>query len=132
MSLLERTLRSRALADPSVRVEVEKTNLMKKRNVFSEKVIRYALEIPKGRVTTYGRLARAAGGGTMASQSITSILWKAEQRGVKGIPYHRIVYADGRVWMSKEHRAERLRLYKKEGIKLDEDDRIIDFKKHLL
>lgn len=105
---------------------------MQKSETFSERVVRYALEIPKGRVTTYGRLARAAGGGTMASQSITSILWKAEQRGVKGIPYHRIVYADGRVWMSKEHRAERLKLYEKEKIKLDEDDRIIDFKKHLL
>ena len=99
---------------------------------FSDRVLELALAIPKGRVTTYGRMAVKAGGGAMASQSVTGILWKAQQRGVKGIPWHRIVYADGRVWMSKEHRAERLRLYKKEGIKLDEDDRIIDFKKHLL
>jgi alkylated DNA nucleotide flippase Atl1 len=106
--------------------------MKKQGETFSEKVVRYALAIPKGRVTTYGRLAREAGGGTMASQSITSILWKAEQRGVKGIPYHRIVYADGRVWMSKEHRAERLALYRKEKIALDKDDYIIDFKKHLL
>lgn len=105
---------------------------MKKRNVFSERVLELALGIPKGRVTTYGRLAREAGGGTMASQSITGILWKAQERGVKGIPWHRIVYADGRVWMSREHRAERLRLYKKEGIKLDEKDRIVDFERHLL
>lgn len=105
---------------------------MKKRNLFSERVIEMALAIPKGRVTTYGRLARAAGGGTMASQSITTILWKAEQRGVKDIPYHRIVYADGRVWMDKEHRAERLALYKKEGIKLDKDDKIVDFDKLVL
>jgi len=105
---------------------------MKKRNLFSERVVELALAIPKGRVTTYGRLARKAGGGGMAAQSVTGILWKAHQRGVKDIPWHRIVYADGRVWMHKEHRAERLRLYKKEGIKLDEDDYIIDFKKHLL
>lgn len=105
---------------------------MKKRNLFSERVVEMALAIPKGRVTTYGRLARAAGGGTMASQSITTILWKAEQRGVKNIPYHRIVYADGRVWMDKEHRAKRLALYKKEGIKLDKDDRIVDFRKKLI
>src|SRR5512135_272857 len=101
---------------------------MKKRNLFSERVVEMALAIPKGRVTTYGRLARAAGGGTMASQSITSILWKAHLRGVKDIPWHRIVYADGRVWMDKEHRAKRLALYKKEDIKLDKDDRVIDFK----
>ncbi len=105
---------------------------MKKRNVFSERVVEMALSIPKGRVTTYGRLARAAGGGAMASQSITSILGKAEARGVKGIPYHRIVYADGRVWMSRTHRAARLALYEKEGIKIDKDDKIIDFKNKVL
>ena len=80
---------------------------MKKRNLFSERVVELALSIPKGRVTTYGRLARAAGGGAMASQSITSILWKAEQRGVKNIPYHRIVYADGRIWIDPKRREER-------------------------
>jgi len=105
---------------------------MRERESFSEKVVRYALAIPKGRVTTYGRLAKAAGGGAMASQSVTGILWKAQQRGVKGIPWHRIVYADGRVWMSKEHRAERMRLYRKEKIVVDENGRIVDFKKKLL
>lgn len=108
---------------------------MKKRTIgptFSERVLELALAIPKGRITTYGRLAKKAGGGAMASQSVTGILWKAQQRGVKGIPWHRIVYADGRVWMSKEHRAERMRLYKREGIKLDKDGRIVDFRKRLL
>lgn len=99
---------------------------------FSALVIKHALAIPKGRVTTYGRLARAAGGGAMASQSVTGILWKAHQRGVKHIPWHRIVYADGRVWMDKGVRAKRLALYKKEGIKLDKDDYIIDFRKKVL
>lgn len=37
-----------------------------------------ALAIPKGRVTTYGRIARAAGGG---ARSITSILAKAYRAG---------------------------------------------------
>lgn len=98
-----------------------------KNSLFSERVVKLALSIPRGRVTTYGRLARAAGGGAMAAQSITAILWRAEQRGVKGIPYHRIVYADGRVWMDERHRAGRLALYKKEGIRLDGRDRIIGF-----
>jgi len=108
------------------------SDMKRKPNPFSERVVQLALSIPKGRVTTYGRLARMAGGGTMASQSITSILWKAEQRGVKGIPYHRIVYADGRVWMNPKHRAERMKLYKKEGIEIDKDDRIVDFEKKLI
>lgn len=94
---------------------------------FSERVVELAKSIPEGRVTTYGDLARAAGAGPMAAQSITTILWKAEQKGVKNIPYHRIVYADGRVWINSERRKERLTLYKKEGITLDERDRVIDF-----
>ena len=94
---------------------------------FSERVIKIALSIPTGRVTTYGRIARAAGGGTMASQSITSILGKAWNNGEKNIPFHRIVYADGHIWIDDKHRKERLKLYKKEGIELDEKDRIKNF-----
>ena len=96
---------------------------------FSQRVVKIALSIPRGRVTTYGRIARAAGGGAMASQSITGILWKAQERGVKGIPWHRIVYADGRVWMNAAHRKQRMALYKKENIKIGKDDRIIGFEK---
>lgn len=92
---------------------------------FSERVVKIALEIPKGKVTTYGRIARAAGAGPTASQSITNILDKAYQ-------IHRIVYADGKVWINKKYEKERLALYKKEGIKLDKNHRIINFRDVLL
>lgn len=95
---------------------------------FSEKVVQLALRVPEGRVTTYGALARAAGGSGMAAQSITTILSKATESGVKNIPYHRIVYADGRVWITEEYRKKRLSLYKKEGIQLDARDRILSFR----
>ena len=98
---------------------------------FSERVLKIALSIPPGKVITYGRMARAAGGGPMASQSITAILGKAYERGEKHIPFHRIVYTDGRVWIDEAHRAERLRLYKKEGIELDDKGRIKDFRDKL-
>ncbi len=84
---------------------------------FSEKVLELALSIPPGRVVTYGMLAHRAGGGTMASQSITTILGKAYMAGQRNIPWHRIVYAGGRVWIDEQHFAERMKLYKKEGIK---------------
>lgn len=99
---------------------------------FSERVIELALDIPPGRVATYGGLARAAGAGPMAAQSVTSILSKAAHSGVKGIPFHRIVYANGKVWVDNHHRKERLALYKKEGIELDDKDRIIDFEDRLI
>lgn len=94
---------------------------------FSEKVISAALAIPKGRVTTYGRIARACGAGPMASQSITAILGKAHMEGVKGIPFHRIVYANGKVWMNQEYDSKRMQLYKKEGIKIDKQGKVVDF-----
>lgn len=98
---------------------------------FSQRVVELALSVPSGRVTTYGNIARAAGGGSMAAQSATNILWKAGQMGGKKIPFHRIVYADGRIWIDEEHRKERLALYKKEGIVIDKRDRIVDFRDKL-
>ena len=94
---------------------------------FSERVVEAAIIIPPGRVTTYGRLARACGAGPMASQSITGILAKAHREQGLDIPFHRIVYADGRIWVSDEYRAKRLKLYKKENIELDKNDRIKNF-----
>ena len=99
---------------------------------FSERVVRSARAIPFGRVSTYGRIARACGGGTMSSQSITSILSKAYDNGVKDIPFHRIVYADGRIWINSKYRKARMALYKKEGIKIDKKDRIENFREILL
>lgn len=94
---------------------------------FSERVVRAALSIPPGRVTTYGRIARAAGGGALAAQSITTILGKAWQNGIKNIPFHRIVYADGHIWIDSKRRRERMALYKKEGIAIDKNDKIKNF-----
>jgi methylated-DNA-protein-cysteine methyltransferase-like protein len=99
---------------------------------FSERVVKIALGIPESRVTTYGRIARAAGAGPMASQSVTNILGKAYMKGVKNIPFHRIVYADGKVWLDTKYKKKRLALYKKEGIKLDKNNRIINFRDILL
>lgn len=98
---------------------------------FSDRVLKLALSIPKGRVSTYGRIAKAAGAGPMASQSITAILGKAWQAGNHKIPWHRIVYADGRVWTDESHKGERLKLYKKEKIEVDDKGRIKNFNKVL-
>jgi methylated-DNA-protein-cysteine methyltransferase-like protein len=86
---------------------------------FSERVVELALMIPKGKVSTYGDIARAAGGGAQAARSVTGILGKAFHTGEKSIPFHRIVYAGGKVWTTDEYRARRMRLYKEEGIEID-------------
>ncbi len=97
------------------------------KKTFSERVVALALSVPAGRVTTYAALARAAGGGGMAARSITGILGKAWEKGEKKIPFHRIVYSDGRIWTSPEYHAKRMALYKKEKISVDKRNRIVDF-----
>ncbi len=92
---------------------------------FSQRVYDLALSIPEGYVVTYGDLAKAAGGGAMASRSISSILSKAPNQ--RAIPWHRIVYAGGQVWLSGETEAKRRRLYKREKILVNDKGRIINF-----
>jgi methylated-DNA-protein-cysteine methyltransferase-like protein len=91
---------------------------------FSERVIDLALLIPPGRVVTYGGLAKAAGGPPLASRSISSILSKYPNQSV--IPWHRIVYAGGKVWLPEGREAERLALYAAEDIVV-KNDRIQNF-----
>lgn len=95
-------------------------------NLFSKKVWQAAESIPFGKVTTYGHLARAAGGGRQAARSITNILSKAPN--ASKIPFHRIVYADGKVWISSKYEKKRMGLYKKEGIEIDKNGRIKNFR----
>ncbi len=99
---------------------------------FTERAIEAAQLIPPGMVTTYGRIAAAAGGGPMASRSITAILGKAYIDGQKNIPFHRIVYANGSVWIDPSNPSgpeggRRMKLYKKEGIEIDEKGFIKNF-----
>jgi methylated-DNA-protein-cysteine methyltransferase-like protein len=94
---------------------------------FSKKVVELALSIPPGRVTTYGLLAVSAGGHPMLSRMITHILGKSDQ--VNQIPFHRIVYSNGKIWSDPKYDKWRADLYKKEGIKVDKNNKIVDFEK---
>jgi len=95
---------------------------------FSQRVYDLALNIPAGRVTTYGALAKAALGGAMAARSVSGILGKAPNQ--KAIPWHRIVYAGGKIWLPTNPKecAQRLRLYQREGIVVNKKTgRIVNF-----
>jgi methylated-DNA-protein-cysteine methyltransferase related protein len=115
------------------RKKKEKSKTVKKHAAgsFSDRVIKLALSIPKGRVTTYGAITHAAGGAYRQAQSITTILGRAQQDGQKDIPFHRIVYSDGRVWTNNEVDANRKTLYKKEGIEIDDKGKIKNFKEKM-
>lgn len=94
---------------------------------FSERVLDLAQSIQPGEVSTYGDIARAAGGGGQAARSISGILGRYYKKGITNIPFHRIVYSSGRVWCSVDYDTARNKLYKKEGIIIDEKGYITDF-----
>lgn len=100
---------------------------MTKAGEFSQKVIKLALSIPPGRVTTYGLITAAAGGHPMLSRMITNILGKSNQ--VNQIPFHRIVYSNGKIWTDPKYDKWRAKLYKQEGIKVGKNNKIVDFEK---
>lgn len=95
--------------------------------LFSQRVWELAISIPAGHVTTYGTIAKRAGGGAMAARSISSILSKTPNQKV--IPWHRIVYAGGKVWLPADEKAKvaRIKLYRREGIEIGKNGYIIDF-----
>lgn len=93
--------------------------------LFSQRIWELATSIPEGRVTTYGILAKTAGGGGQAARSVSGILSKAPNQGA--IPWHRIVYAGGRVWLSDECEAKRRELYELEGIMVNKKGLIENF-----
>ena len=102
---------------------------MKKSSLFSTKLRDLARSIPKGKVTTYGLLARAAGSGGQAARSVSSIL--AKDPDYKSIPFHRIVYSGGKVWTNKSCGDERVEKLRKEGIPIDNKGRIEMFQDYL-
>ncbi|MFT5360134.1 MAG: methylated-DNA-protein-cysteine methyltransferase-like protein [Candidatus Paceibacteria bacterium] len=102
---------------------------MKKPGLFSVKLREIARSIPKGKVTTYGLLARAAGAGGQAARSVSRILANDPNRD--SIPFHRIVYSGGKVWTNKDRNKHRVEKLKKEGIPIDEKGRIEMFQDYL-
>lgn len=94
---------------------------------FSERVIDAVMSLPPGRVATYGDIARVCGAGGQAARSISGILSRAEKKGIKKIPWHRIVYSGGKVWSSTDTNKKRLHLYKQEGIIVNNKGQIMNF-----
>jgi len=97
--------------------------------IFSQRIVELALSIPPGRVTTYGALARGAGGCGQAARSVSHILGKFPNQGM--IPWHRIVYSNGRVWFTPGHERKRRAQYKAEGITVDSKGKVQDFEEVL-
>jgi methylated-DNA-protein-cysteine methyltransferase related protein len=81
-----------------------------------EPVYRLIKKIPRGRVTTYGELARALrlpGGARAVGYAMA-----ATPRG-QGIPWHRVIGAGGRLLIPEPYGSMQRRLLESEGVAVD-------------
>jgi len=88
----------------------------------------YALvkKIPRGRVMTYGQLAkvlRLSGGARTAGRAM------AASPSGQGVPWHRVVGAGGRLLIREPHASLQRKLLESEGLRLAEK-RILDLRNH--
>jgi len=95
---------------------------------FFERVYAVVRQVPYGRVTSYGAIARYLGAG----RSARMVGWAMNSaHGLEDVPAHRVVNRSG-VLTGKHHfPGSRLmeQLLENEGIRV-EDDQVIEFKAH--
>ncbi len=80
------------------------------------KLYKLVKRIPKGRVATYGQLARATqirGGARAAGRAMAAC-----PRG-EGIPWHRVIAADGRIVIREPFANLQRRLLESEGVQVN-------------
>jgi len=90
-----------------------------------EPVYRLVKRIPRGRVVTYGQIARAlrlSGGARAAGRAM------AASPSGRGIPWHRVVGAGGRLLIREPFASLQRKLLESEGVKIVE--RRVDMKSH--
>jgi len=83
-------------------------------------------KIPRGRVMTYGQVAKAlrlAGGARTAGRAM------AASPSGQGVPWHRVVGAGGKLLIREPHASLQRKLLETEGLRLAEK-RILDFRNY--
>ena len=94
---------------------------------FFDKVYAVAREIPYGKVTSYGAIAKCLG----AARSARMVGWAMNNSSAKDVPAHRVVNRVG-VLTGKHHFGGTnlmQQLLENEGVKV-KDNQIVDFQKH--
>ena len=89
-------------------------------------VYRLVKQIPRGRVLSYGALARALclpGGARSAGRAM------AATPSGKGIPWHRVVGERGKILIREPYASLQRKLLESEGVKIIESR--VDLKRHL-
>jgi methylated-DNA-protein-cysteine methyltransferase-like protein len=79
---------------------------------YFEDIHKTVHKIPRGKVSTYGSVARAAGYPGTGRQ----VAWALRAPGAKTLPWHRVVGAGGRILLSGEDGVHQRTLLQLEGI----------------
>lgn len=90
---------------------------------LDEKIYKKLLEVPKGKITTYGELAKAVGF-TNGQRAVGKIMNKNPYPVI--IPCHRVVKSNGHIGGYAYGEEIKKNMLKKEGIKI-KDDKILDW-----
>ncbi len=96
--------------------------------ILSTKVYKRLLQVPKGKVTTYGELAKAVG--LKNGQRVIGTIMRKNPFPVI-VPCHRVVKSDGKIGGYVYGKRVKSRMLVNEGINI-KDGKIIDFDKEKL
>lgn len=98
------------------------------KNELTQNIINVIQAIPKGMVSTYGRVAAMAGN-PQAARRVVRVLKTYSK--LENLPWHRVVNREGRISLKQGDGYEEQRyLLENEGIRLEPDGRI-DLDRHL-
>ncbi len=84
---------------------------------YYKDICRKVCRIPRGRVSTYGEVARAAGYPGTARQ----VAWALRNADARGIPWQRVLGSGGRILLPGHAGREQRRLLEREGVKFTAD-----------
>ena len=90
---------------------------------LDKKIYKKLLEVPEGKITTYGELAKAVG--MKNGQRAVGKIMNANPYPVI-IPCHRVVKSDGKVGGYFYGQNVKINMLKKEGVRI-KDDKILDW-----
>jgi O-6-methylguanine DNA methyltransferase len=95
---------------------------------FQTEVLKLVQRIPRGRVTTYGEIARALTGSVHAARAVGQAV--AHNPRPKELPCHRVVRSDGTVGEYAGGVAMKIRLLREEGLEI-KDCKVVEFEQKL-
>lgn len=91
------------------------------KNIFTEKVYRVVLKIPKGKVMSYQKVAKLAGN-KKAARAVGNIM---NRHNVKGLPCHRVIASNGKIGGYRWGIKKKLAILKKEGVGFDKNGKLV-------